>query len=208
MQPSRISRSAWWIARPTIRAVATALWRVKTSGEPFPTAPFVIAANHHSFLDPPIVGAAYGRRQRFITLVDLFGNYRSLDWILRTFEVIEVRRDTVPLSPLRQALTHLHNGGVVTVFPEGTRVWRFGDIQPRHGAAWLAVRARVPLVPVAVVGTDRVLGVDNKLHRGTVRVIVGEALHPIGADRAAVHDLTARWKAWIGFALASHESGR
>lgn len=203
MEQHRANRFAWRLARPTIRVVSSLLWRVKTQGE-FPLPPFVIAANHHSFLDPPLVGAAYGSRQRFVTLVDLFGNYRWLDWTLRTFEVIEVRRNTVPLSALRQALSHLRDGGVVTVFPEGTRVWRFGDVPVRHGAAWLAVRAKVPLVPVAVMGTERVLGVDNKLHRGSVRLVVGEPLFPNGADRMAVHDLTTRWEAWIGQTLASY----
>lgn len=166
-------------------------------GSGFPPPPFVLAANHYSFLDPPLAGAVYGRRIRFVGLVDLFGRSRFLDWTLDVLEVIRVRRGTIPLSAMRQSLSHLASGGVLGVFPEGTRVRRFGDATPLPGAAWLAVRARVPLVAVAVTGTDRVLGVDNKLHRGRVTVIVGPALHPTGDDRAAVDDLTQRWEDWI-----------
>lgn len=169
------------------------MWRLRIEGEAFPEPPFVIAANHHSFLDPAVVGASYGKRQRFITLVDLFGNYRLLDWTLQTFEVIRIRRNSVPLAAMKEALDHLGRDGVVTVFPEGTRVWQFGEIPPRPGAAWLAARAGVPLVPVLVEGTDRVLGVDNKLHRGRIKVVVGGSLHPRGRGRAEVEELSRRW---------------
>lgn len=198
LRPLRRSRIIWPLALPTIRAGARLAWRLRIDrGQGFPDPPFVIAANHFSFLDPPLVGAVYGKRARFIALADLYGNHRSLDWALDGLEVITVRRGTVPLGAVRQCLSHLIAGGVVGMFPEGIRVVRFGDAGFRPGAAWLAVRAGVPLVAVAVTGTDRVLGVDNKLHRGSVGVTVGPTLHPTGTDRAAVADLTRRWADWV-----------
>lgn len=177
------------------------MWRLRIESEaPFPKPPFIIAANHHSFLDPPLVGAAWGGRLKFVTLADLFGNYPLLDFTLDTFGAIRVRRGTVPLSAIRQSLAHLSEGGVVCLFPEGTRVRKWGDVRPLPGAAWLAVRAGVPIVGVAVIGTDRVLGVDNKLHRGRIRIKVGPALHPEGNGRAAVDDLTQRWSDWVAAA--------
>jgi 1-acyl-sn-glycerol-3-phosphate acyltransferase len=173
------------------------MWGLRVEGAGFPPPPFVIAANHHSFLDAPLVGAAYGRRQRFLTLVDLFGNYRLLDWTLRTFEVIEVQRGGVPLQAVRTALGFLQSGGVVSVFPEGIRAVRFGDVPPRRGAAWLAVRSGVPLVAVAVIGTGEVLGTDNRLHRGRVRVVVGPSFRSGGKGREAVDDLHRQWIEWI-----------
>jgi len=65
----------------------------------------------------------------------------------------------------------------------------------------LAARTGVPLVAVAVNGTDQVLGIDNKFRKGRVEVIVGPAFHPTGTDRAAVDDLTRRWAEWVGQAL-------
>ena len=195
-------RFAWWVVFPIIKVVSRLAWGLRIDRQAsFPRPPFVIAANHYSFLDPALVGAAYGKRQRFFALVDLFGNYRLLDWTLRTFEVIEVRRGTVPLGPLRQALAHLDQGGVVSVFPEGTRVWKFGEVTPRRGAAWLAVRSGVPLVPVAVLGSERILGVDNRLHRGRLRALVGSPLRPQGSGREAVDDLHQRWMEWMTSAL-------
>jgi 1-acyl-sn-glycerol-3-phosphate acyltransferase len=190
------------VAIPAIRAGARVAWHLSIDPGPgFPPPPFVIAANHYSFLDPPLVGAVYGKRVRFIALADLYGNHTPLDWALDGLEVITVRRGTVPLGAVRECLSHLSAGGVVGLFPEGIRVERFGDAGFRHGAAWLAGRAGVPLVAVAVIGTDQVLGIDNKLHRGRVGVIVGPTLHPTGTDRTAVADLTRRWAEWVGETL-------
>ena len=189
---------AWRVALFGIPRVARVAWRTRIKpGSGFPPPPFVVAANHHSFLDPPLVGAAYGRRVLFVTLADLFGNYRLLDWALHLFEVIRVRRGRVPLGAIRKALAHLAEGGVVAVFPEGRRVVRFGDYPLQRGAAWLAVRAKVPLVAVAITGTDQVLGIDNKWRRGVITLVVGPTLHPEGTGRAAVDDLMQRWTEWI-----------
>jgi 1-acyl-sn-glycerol-3-phosphate acyltransferase len=205
LTPSRPLRSRviWPLALPAIRAGARIAWRLRVDqGSGFPPPPFVMAANHHSFLDPPLVGAVYGARARFVALLDLYGNHRSLDWALDGFEVITVRRGTIPLRAMRECLTHLSQGGVIGMFPEGIRVDRFGDAGFKPGAAWLAGRAGVPLVAVAVTGTDRVLGVDNRLHRGRVEVVIGPTFHPTGTDRTAVNDLTRRWAEWVEEALS------
>jgi 1-acyl-sn-glycerol-3-phosphate acyltransferase len=144
----------------------------------------------------------YGRRARFIALIDLYGNHRILDWTLDALDVITVQRGTVPLGTVRACLAHLDEGGVVGVFPEGIRVERFGEAGFKRGAGWLAVKRQVPLVAVAVLGTDRVLGIDNKFRRGRVRVVVGPTLYPEGTDDAAIDDLTHRWALWVGHRLA------
>lgn len=197
------SRFVWRLGLPAIRGTAHVAWRLRVDrGDGFPEPPFVLAANHYSFLDSPLVGSVYGDRVRFIALVDLFGNHRVMDWLLDAFEAIPVRRGAVPLGTARESLAHLADGGVVGLFPEGIRVHRFGDAGFRRGAAWLAARAGVPLVAVAVRGTDRVLGVDNKLHRGRIEVVVGPALHPTGTDRGSIDDLTERWVDWVEAAVS------
>lgn len=157
----------------------------------------MVAANHHSFLDPLLVGAVIGHRVRFIALSDLTGNYRLVDLAMDAYGYIPVTRGIVPLGTIRRALGHLGTGGVVGLFPEGTRHYRFDPDNSLPGAAWLATRADVPLVPVAIHGTDVVLGVDNRLGRGRIRVTIGPALRHRGQGREAVDDLTARWGAWV-----------
>ena len=195
----------WWlISLPAIRLGARIFWKLRIDrGQGFPAPPFVIAANHYSFLDPPLVGAVYGKRARYIALIDLYGNHKSLDWALDAWGAITVRRGAVPLGTVRQCLAHLESGGVIGLFPEGIRVERFGDAGFKPGAAWLAARTGVPLVAVAVNGTDQVLGIDNKFRKGRVEVIVGPTLYPTGTDRAAVDDLTRRWAEWVGQTLTS-----
>ena len=202
-------RAAWRIGPPSIRLAARLMWRLRIEREaPFPEPPFIIAANHLSFLDPPLVGAAWGKRVRFITLADLFGNYPLLDYTLKSFEAIRVRRGTIPLSAIRQSLAHLADGGVVCLFPEGTRAVKWGEVPPLPGAAWLAVRAGVPIVAVAAIGTDQVLGIDNKLHRGRIRIKVGPTFYPEGSGRPAVDDLTKRWSDWIASAIDGPSDGK
>jgi 1-acyl-sn-glycerol-3-phosphate acyltransferase len=167
----------------------------------FPEPPFVVASNHFSFLDGLLIGAVFRRKVRFLALVDLFGNYRWLDFALTAFDVIPIKRGVVPFGPVRTALSHLHDGGAVGLFPEGTRHQTFVPHRALPGAAWLAVRADVPLVPVAVTGTQDVFGIDNRLRAGRIRVTVGEALQRAGTHRRAVDDLMLRWGIWVSNAL-------
>lgn len=202
MTASRDPTSSWpdellWRGLPPIvRGIARVAWRLDVRGEAFPEPPYVVASNHHSFLDPLLLGAVVGRKTRFIALVDLFGNYRWLDYALARFDVIPVRRGVVPLGPVRAALSHLDHG-VVGLFPEGTRHDRFDPTRIRRGAGWLAARAGVPLVPVAISGTEEVLGVDNRLGLGRIRVEIGPGLETYGADHGAIEDLNRRWSAWV-----------
>lgn len=188
---------------PVVRSVARVAWRLQLDPGPgIPDPPFVVASNHHSFLDPLLVGSVFRERVRFLGLVDLFDNHRWLDFALEVFEVIPLRRGVVPLGPVRAALSHLEQGGTVGLFPEGTRRWVFDPGNVLDGAAWLAARAGVPLVPVAISGTERVLGVDNRLRRGRVAIEVGPPLSAVSTRRQAVDDLTVRWAGWVSGALS------
>lgn len=203
IEPSSfVERVAWAGLPPLIRTLGRVAWRLDVDAKwGFPDPPFVVASNHHSFLDPLLVGSVLGERIRFLGLVDLFGNYRWLDYVLEVFDVIPLQRGVVPLGPVRTALVHLEEGGAVGLFPEGTRHWEFDPQRARHGAAWLATRTGVPLLPVAVSGTARVLGVDNRLRSGRLRVDVGPPLRAVSSHRGAIDDLTAGWGEWVSRAL-------
>lgn len=190
---------AWAVVPPLSRGLGRVAWRLEitTPTKSLPRPPYVVAANHHSFLDAFMVAAALRDRIRFLGLRDLFGNYRSVDFALDSFGVIPLSRGVVPLGPVRAALEHLDAGGAVGLFPEGTRHWEFEPSRAKHGAGWLATRTGLPLVPVAVSGTEKVLGVDNRLHAGRIRVVVGDPLYAVGAGRSAVDDLTRRWALWV-----------
>jgi 1-acyl-sn-glycerol-3-phosphate acyltransferase len=206
--PAMSTRVAWGLGPWAVRLAGKLAWRLELDRSVgFPDPPFVLASNHHSFLDPFLLGAAWGRRMRFLGLVDLYGKYRVVDFGLRVFEAIPLERGVVPLGPIRTSLGHLSAGGVLGLFPEGTRHWEFDPGRARPGAAWLATRADVPLVPAAIIGSQQVLGVDNKLRKGRIRVTIGPPLAPEGTSREAIDDLTGRWAAWVSNTLQRRPSG-
>ncbi|MBU1227263.1 MAG: 1-acyl-sn-glycerol-3-phosphate acyltransferase [Actinobacteria bacterium] len=133
-------------------------------GDLVPDGPVVVAANHFSHLDPVVAGLAVGRPIRYLAVDELFGNSRFFDNLTLWLGAIPMSRTRVPLGALRLATEELASGGTVGVFPEGVRVWRWGEQEARRGAAWLARRMNVPLLPVAIAGSDEAMG------RGTERI--------------------------------------
>lgn len=202
MAPSPRSRVLWSVAPPAIRAVGRAFYSLQGEFETtLPEPPFVVAANHYSHFDPPAIGAVLRMPIRYLALDDLFGSSRVLEWLVTGFGAIPTPRVRAPIGAVRAALGALAEGEVVAVFPEATRVSHWGTLPPKRGAAWLASRARVPLVPVCVIGTGRVFDLDNHLHRGRIKVVVGAPLDSEGVDS---NDLTRVWAAWIGAQIARH----
>lgn len=166
----------------------------------------VVAANHYSHVDPVIVSLTVRRPIRYLAVDELYGNSRLFDSLTLWLGAIPMSRTRVALGALRLALAELAAGGTVGLFPEGVRVWRWGEVEPKRGAAWLARRAGVPLVPVALAGTDLVMG------RGATRIarnpVAGVTCDPIlPADHEAADDpvgsMTEEWRRRVGEALRS-----
>jgi 1-acyl-sn-glycerol-3-phosphate acyltransferase len=187
-------RFLWSVSLPIIRGLSKAFFslQVEYEAEP-PPPPYVFAANHYSHFDSAVIGSVLDVRIRYLALEDLFGVNRLLDWLVEGYGAIPTPRYRPPVRAVRTALAALEAGQIVGLFPEATRVSHWGTLPPKRGAAWLALHAGVPLVPVAAIGTGRAFGLDNRLHRAPIRVIVGEALQPEGD----AHTLTERWTEWM-----------
>ena len=181
-----------------LRSVGRTFFSLVSEQEgPLPDAPYVIAANHYSHFDPPAIAAALDRPIRFLALEDLFVASRLLEWLITGFGAISTPRFRRPITALRTALAALDSGGVVGVFPEATRVSHWRTLPAKRGAAWLAARAGVPLVPIAMIGTGRALGLENRVRRARIRVIVGRPIEPGSAD-----EMTERWANWMDTQIA------
>jgi len=162
-----------------LRILARGLLDFEVSGtENIPSSgPVVVAANHLSHLDPPLVVNALGRLVRFIAVDELFGNHLAFDVVTGFFGAIPTDRDGVPLHALEEAIAYLRSGGTAGVFPEGRRVKYWRETEPKRGAAWLAWMSGAPLLPVTIYGTQNTLGqADRGIHRTSVRVWIDEPL--------------------------------
>ena len=139
------------ISRPAVRAVFGL--RV-TGAELLPPAGFVLASNHLSALDPwALACPLYPRQPRFMAKAELFRP--GLDAVLSALGVFPVRRGAGDVAAIETGVAHAKSGGIVVVFPHGSRRRKAPDARAQSGAARIALTSGVPLVPAAVRGTDR-----------------------------------------------------
>jgi len=121
-------------------------WRVPASG------PAILAVNHSHIVDGPMVMGVAPRPTHFLIKKEAFVG--PLDPFLRGIGQLKVDRATTDRAAVTQALGVLENGGVLGIFPEGTR--GEGDFASlRAGLAYFAVRGNAPIVPVAVLGSSQ-----------------------------------------------------
>lgn len=128
-------------------------WQVRGRERLPRTGGFIVAANHISFSDPPLIGAAVGRESHFLAKQELFDIPVFGPW-LRSVNGIPIRRGAADLRGLHHALRALESGGIVVMFPEGSRM-RDGELHPaRPGVGLLAVNADVPIAPCFISGSN------------------------------------------------------
>jgi 1-acyl-sn-glycerol-3-phosphate acyltransferase len=138
------------------------------------TGPVLLAGNHRGFLDGPLVAAFVPRQASFLAKSELFRGWvvRPLGWLGQ----IPVDRGRPDREALRRAIDVLAGGGVLGMFPEGTR--GAGELDSvQHGIAYVALRVHgVRIVPVACLGTERALPKGARLPRwrSPVDVVFGE----------------------------------
>jgi 1-acyl-sn-glycerol-3-phosphate acyltransferase len=133
------------------------LWfRVRISGtEHIPAqGAAIIAPNHKSFLDAFFVAIATHRHVRYMAKTELFKG--PLGWLFARLGAFPVRRGEADAEAMRTARLILEQGGLLVIFPEGTRVEDPHALgSPHHGAGRLALQTRAPIVPAAIAGTQK-----------------------------------------------------
>ena len=119
--------------------------------------PLVVASNHGSHLDPPLLGHALGRPVAFMAKAELFA-IPLLGAVIRACGAYPVRRGASDREAIRTATAKLDEGWATGVFLDGTRQANGRVNNPLPGAALLAARSGAPLLPVAIVNSHRALG--------------------------------------------------
>lgn len=149
--------SAYYSAsRLTAAAILRVLsgWRVAGRERIPKSGGLIVASNHISFWDPPLVGAACPRELHFLAKEELF-RQPVLGALIRSVNAIPIRRGVADLSGMSRAIEVLRRGEGLLMFPEGSRM-RDGRLHPaRPGVGLLAVHAEVAVVPCHVSGSDR-----------------------------------------------------
>ena len=145
-----------------------------------PAGGFILASNHQSYFDPPLLGSCLRRPVSFMARDTLF-RHPLFGGLIRGVGAFPVRRDGVGKERLKEAVRRLKAGAAVVVFVEGTRT-RTGEIgEIRDGAGLLSRLAGVPVVPAALDGTYRAWPRGRSFPRPSrVRVAFGQ---PIPAER-------------------------
>jgi len=132
-------------------------WRVCNAQRVPARGPFILAANHASYLDPPVVGSACPREVSYLARESLF-RFPVVGAILRWCNAVPVDRDGSGGAGLKGILDRLSAGGGIVLFPEGTRS-RDGTLQKaRSGIGLVVIKSAAPVVPVRVFGTHHALG--------------------------------------------------
>jgi 1-acyl-sn-glycerol-3-phosphate acyltransferase len=205
-------------ARFVLVNVACGLWfRLTVEGtENLPASgPFVVAPVHRSNLDTLFVGRITRRRLRYMGKDSLW-KHRVPGAVFSALGGFPVHRGTADREALRRCMEVISGGEPLVIFPEGTRQSGPEVQELFEGAAYVAARTGVPIVPVGIGGSEAAMPKGSRMiHPVKVHLVVGKPIPaPAGegggrVSRRAVHDLTTRLSAELQvlFDAARRRSG-
>jgi len=184
--------------RALVVVIARAYWRLTIEGaENVPAeGTFLLASVHRSNIDFGMMAAVTRRRMRIIAK-DALWDFAPLGWLVAALGAFPVHRGRADREALRRCVVVLERGDPLMLFPEGTR--GSGPLVGKlyEGTTYLANRVNVPIVPMAVGGSETIMPKGAKFPRpGRVYVVVGKPIYPPRdpaggrAPRQAVHEMT------------------
>ncbi|MDJ0844814.1 lysophospholipid acyltransferase family protein [Crocosphaera sp.] len=140
--------------------------------------PLVVVSNHASYFDPPLLSCCMGRPVAFMAKEELF-EVPLLREGIRLYGAYPVKRGSGDRGAIRSALTALKEGWLVGIFLQGTRTVDGRIDDPKLGAAMIAAKAKVPLLPVSLWGTENILKQGSPIPRPVPLTIrIGEVIAP------------------------------
>jgi 1-acyl-sn-glycerol-3-phosphate acyltransferase len=151
----------------------------------------IVASNHIAYLDPPVIGASVLREAHFAAKAVLF-KHPILKPLITYLNAFPVRRTGFDNQALKNSLKALNSGGLLVIFPEGTRS-RIGEMLPfKRGVGYLAAKTKAAVLPAYISGTNRL---KQRLFKpGGITVKFGKPLRPdfnLANDETVYEKITA-----------------
>ena len=201
--PPFIVAMSYWFWKTVSQFIGWQRYRLRATGqENVPrTGPVILAANHISWLDPPLVGAWFPRRITYMAKKELF-EIKWLGVLISSLGAFPVDREGSARAAIKHYLEVLKAGGCVGIFPEGGRNVD-GDKEAQTGVAMLAALSGAPVVPAAIVGSELV----REKHRPPARVAYGKPIvFPSGDGKTKREDLAAFTEQIMAAIIAARDS--
>ena len=186
----------YYLANWVLRHVFRLLMRIEVEGEEHvpPEGPLIVAINHMSLMDPPLIGAFFPRDLEMMAKVELFRR-PVIGWVVRHYGAFPVPRGEADLRALKHAMRALRAGHAILMAPEGTRSKTHQLQRGKEGVALVAVRTGAPVLPVALYGQENWWRDLLRLRRPRVHIRIGEPI-PVErnrkADRRALQAITTK----------------
>jgi 1-acyl-sn-glycerol-3-phosphate acyltransferase len=137
--------------------------------------PVILAANHVSFLDPPVVGITACREIYFLAKADLFRTSKFFAWLITTYNAISLEGT----AGVRKAIRLLKRGNAVVIFPEGTRSRKRVVLPFHQGVGYLSIKFGVPVIPVYITNSNKRF-VSLMLRINQLKIKFGKVIFPHG----------------------------
>ena len=166
----------WLVVSPLLHTY----FRIKIYGaEKVPASGGLISvSNHASYFDPPILSNCVGRPVAFMAKEELF-EVPVFRQGIKLYGAYPVKRSTGDRAALKAALNAIESGWVAAIFLQGTRASDAKVTDPKLGAAWIAAKAKVPLLPVSLWGTEQILTKGSSFPKPVpLTVRIGDTIAP------------------------------
>jgi 1-acyl-sn-glycerol-3-phosphate acyltransferase len=195
----------YWLGWMSFGAAFRSLFGMRVDGMEhlIEDGPVLIASNHQSYLDPPLVGNLYKTEICYLARKTLFRGLAT--WVYPRWNAIPVDQDRPDMTSLKTIIRKLKDGHKVVVFPEGARTFDGSLGEPAPGVGLVAAKAAVPIQPVRIRGAREALPRGSgriRFHR--IHVTIGPAIHltpeeieAASRDKKGYNDLAKRIMAAI-----------
>ena len=147
--------------------------------ENIPThGPAIIAPNHVSHTDPPLIAITNKRRPVTIMAKEELFHIPVIGPYIRALGMFPVNRGSADRAALKVALDALANGRLLVIFPEGTRGDGVTLQEPERGLGLMAMKSGAPVIPAYIHGTSKMMPRGGKIHRARVGMVYGKPILP------------------------------